>query len=211
MDWQPGDLLAFHGTDLISRVIKLGTCWPIDRRSCWNPPTHVGMIVPARGGLLLFESTTLCGHACLSARDHVAGVQIHDPKERVLDYRADDGQVDLYRLTLLNQLTLRDRQDLTAMVNDCLLARLKYDTRGAVFSATKSSVLLRRVLQADLETVFCSELLAALLQRLGLLSRAYIPSHFSPGRLIRELKRTGVYRREKSWTSPLRLHFEENG
>lgn len=212
MDWLPGDILAFHGTDLASQAVKFGTAWPIDLWGMHSPPTHVGIMAEGvvsksqfAGNCFLVESTTLSQRKCLYADQPIQGVQVHFPMSRVADYVKAGGRVDVYRLTRFNQLLRGESAMLTAMVHIALNQRLRYDMRGAIFSATRASALLRPWLYTDVESVFCSELIACILQRLGLMSRWRIPSFYNPARLIRELLRTGVYERCKTWEQQLRL------
>ena len=183
---EPGDILAFYGDGFSSRLIELVT---------WGP-SHVGIVakweVPDIDGdwvsrIVLVESTSLCVRPCLVAGQHISGVQAQDPWQRIGDY---NGQVRRYRLA--DHWTLgSDEEDLLTAMCRRWMGR-SYDYRGALWSGTKILKWLPRLPYSDLGSLFCSELIAACLQRLGRLcvSNAGV---FNPGSLVRTLVKSGVY------------------
>ncbi|MEZ6058473.1 MAG: hypothetical protein R3C01_17365 [Planctomycetaceae bacterium] len=204
MLFQPGDIAACFGSDLTSRIVSYGTASPFAPQRLRVAPSHVAILCdpPGRvlkhhqqppGRMLWVESTTLCPHPCLIRGTHVAGSQAQQPEDRIADYAHGGGRVDLYRLADVNSLTGRERRLLTQLLIDRFVRRaIDYDLRGAVLSGTRVFQLTRCFPRADLSQLFCSEMIAAVLMRLGRLNREN-PSRFHPGRLLRTLVRTGVY------------------
>lgn len=198
MRFEPGDILACYGSDLTSRLIRLGTVSCLGPRSLWWPPSHVAVICQHQRQSLWIESTTLCQHPCRITGVRRRGVQAHRPCERLADYLRQGGHVDLYRLTDINRLSSREADLLARLLIDHFVRRgIAYDVGGAVLSGTRVFQLLRLFPSADLESLFCSELIAAVLMRLGRMSHAN-PTRFHPGRLLRTLLRDGTYRRVSS-------------
>lgn len=192
---EPGDLAACYGVDLTSRLISLGTASFFGPPELRWPPSHVALCCRHEDRTIWVESTSLCRHACLFRGGTVAGVQAHRPLDRIRDYVQAGGQVDLYRLTELNGLSASECRLLSRILIDHLIRRtIRYDFRGALLSGTRAFQLTRLFPGASLERLFCSELIAAVLMRLGRLNHAN-PTRFNPGRLLRELVRTGKYHR----------------
>ena len=200
MDAQPGDIFACWGTGWISRGISLETSllsWLTGpTRLRWSP-SHVAIASPRHdhAGCWWIESTQLCDRHCLEAQRRVSGVQVHHVESRIDDYANSGGRVEQYRLTDIDRL---DEDDVWRLQNVlmCHVGRkdrsaVGYDTAGALFSGLR--VLPRLpISRANLETVFCSELIAAVLQRLCRMNRAN-PARFNPGLLLRKLVRQGTY------------------
>ncbi len=185
----PGDVAACYGADPISRLISYGTA------SLVPPmlgPSHVAFITDlTHGGRPLWvESTTSCRRRCLINGTTTRGAQAHDPERRIQDYCQAGGRVDIYSPTDLRHYSPAELR----RIREILIARfvrnnIHYDLRGAIISGTR---LLRLLPGDDIERLFCSELIAAMLAALGRLNNG-IAGRYSPQRLIRELVRTGVY------------------
>ena len=170
---QPGDVVACWGTDWVSRVISLMTVSVLPPWGwCW-PPSHVAII---SGDGEWFESTTLVG----SAR----GVQSHAPAERWVAYR---GCCVVLRPTVT--LTPEQRERMHSELQQMVNSGVPYDLTGAVLSGTR---LVRYVVPASERRLFCSELVARVLMTVGLMNWAS-PAGFSPGRLCRELVKSGAF------------------
>ena len=188
-----GDVVACFGTSAAARVISWGTASAIAPRGLRVGPSHVAIICEHRGRSLWVESTTLCEHRCEVRGRPAAGVQAHPPGRRINDYVAAGGRVDVYRFTGLAALSVEERTLLHRLLVGHLLGSLPgsggghYDLGGAVVSGTR---LLRLLKGAELNALFCSELVAAVLMRLGRMNHAN-PARFHPARLLRELVRTG--------------------
>lgn len=207
---QAGDIFACYGTDLISRGISIETSltsWLTGPNGLRLSPSHVAMashrLAPDDSDHFWFESTSLSGRQCLEAERPVAGVQVHRIRDRILDYVRPGGHVDVYRLTKLDELRIDEqtylRHYLMQFAGSAVREPTCYDTAGAIFSGTR---ILRRLpfSRANLEQLFCSEFLAAVLQRLCRMTRDN-PAKYDPGRLMRSLVRQGTYLRHCSFTS----------
>lgn len=193
-DWQPGDILACFGSEAVSRAISWGTFCPVAPRGLRLAPSHVSIVAEWMGRPCVFESTTLANRECLIRRRVVSGVQCHRPDLRVWDYAHRGGRVDVYRLTHWNALSKREAFDLSEMLRQMTVEGLTYDTSGALLSGTRVFQLSRFFPAADLESLFCSELVAFSLMRLNRLCRTN-PTRFNPGRLCRRLVSEGTYRK----------------
>lgn len=194
MEFRPGDILACYGTCPVARAIRRWTYrpWYRDQRlRC--APSHVGIIadLPVSGMTtrVLVESTSLCDRDCLITGRPVSGVQAHGPEGRVWDYLRGGGWVDQYRPTEACEFNDAELGRLAILCR--AMAGHDYDTIGAGFSGL---AITRRWLNrtADLSTLFCSELVARLLQCLNRMNWSN-PSNWTPGDLIREAVCTGVY------------------
>ena len=176
--FQPGDLVVFSGRDFTSRVIEWAT----------RGPSHVGIVCPhGEEGPLLFESTTLCDEPCVLTGKRVRGVQAHEPARRIARYR---GTAALVRLAPAWKLSKAE----TGLLHDWLMhvASEPYDLYGAILSGTRLFKWTALMPYPDLGSLFCSELCAAALMRLGRMPLGN-PSLYNPASLARELRRCGIY------------------
>jgi hypothetical protein len=192
--YEPGDILACYGSEPVSRAISWGTFCPTAPRGLRVAPSHVSIVAVDRGETVVFESTTLANRPCLIRGESVGGVQCHEPELRVWDYTHRGGRVDVYRLTQWNRLETREVFELSKQLREMTLAGLTYDTGGALLSGTRVFQMTRLFPAADLESFFCSELVAFSLMRLHRLCRTN-PTRFNPGRLCRRLVHEGTYRK----------------
>lgn len=192
---QPGTIAACYGGDRVGRFISRWT------RSAFGPqrlkigPSHVAMLCPSDRSdipLLWVESTTMCPDPCLIRGTHVSGCQAHDPANRIRTYLAAGGWVDFWRLSDIDRLSVDEQLLLRwILLEHFVKPGISYDTGGAIISGTRV-LKLAPFLTADLESVFCSELIAATLQRLHRLNRDN-PTKYSPASLLRDLYRQGTY------------------
>lgn len=198
-EFQPGDVAACSGADLASRCICALTASCLAPRGLRWGPSHVAMLCSHGGDRLWVESTTLNDRPCHLRRRRIAGVQAHPPRDRIADYLRRGGRVDLYRLVPIESLSRQEDRLLSRILLDHLVAGgTPYDLTGALLSGTRVFQLTRLFPGADLRTLFCSELVAAVLMRLGRLGRGN-PTRFHPARLLRTLVRNGTYRRHAAW------------
>lgn len=138
-----GDVLGFSGSGFISDFINCVT-FGIPRKGL----SHVAIVAPWKGDLILFESTTLDTEPCLITGKHTRGVQAHP----LTAYEGYDGRVYLYPV-----ITSVKEAALEKFVSETI--GRPYDTFGAFRSG---GLGLRASLAAmDLRTLFCSELVAA--------------------------------------------------
>lgn len=191
----PGDLAACYGPDPIGRVISYATA------SLVPPmlgPSHVAFITDhcQHGRRIWVESTTVCPRPCIVNGTYHAGAQAHDPLDRIRDYVEAGGRVDMYQPTDLRDFTLHELNRIREILLDQFVAnQIRYDLRGAMISGTR---ILRFLPGDDVERLFCSELIAAMLAALGRLNNG-VAGRYSPHRLIKELVRTGVYQFSHSY------------
>lgn len=197
LSFQPGDIFACWGTDSVSRLISVATSSL--RGPIRYAPSHVAMACPWQrdhpASCHWYESTTLTGRHCLSALRQVSGAQVHEVRDRIADYVARGGCVRVFRLTPIDALDPEDVCHLRAMLGEFLGSGadspIGYDSAGAVLSGTRVMKRLT-IWHNNLDKLFCSELIAAVLQRLCRMNRRD-PAWFNPGRLLRELMRQGSY------------------
>lgn len=195
---QPADLFACWGTGWMSRLISYGTSVLIGPRGLRISPSHVAIAAVHDRRVVWWESTSLCPHPCLFTGAPVDGVQAHEIDTRVNDYLSEGGRVVQYRLVPLYTLGADDRALLSELLSG--LCGLSYDRAGAILSGTRIISRTRWMPPADLDRLFCSELVAALLSRLGRAPHLH-PGTLSPGRLLRLLVRLGIYREVARWSA----------
>ncbi len=180
-----GDIVGFSGKGLVSDAINVGT-YALPR---WGL-SHVGIVCTHEGEKYLFESTTLNGDkSCAITGQPVSGVQAH-PLEDIL---ARPGKVWRYPLTTFvgpGQVDIMEHR-LHAMLG------LPYDYAGAGRSAGFFFRCLEGVLRReDLNNVFCSELVAFILDEIGI-ARIMNASAQSPNSLVRYLNRIKLYKKRE--------------
>lgn len=209
-EFQPLDLAACYGADLTARAISYGTASLLAPSRLRIGPSHVAVMCEHHGSMIWVESTTLCRHPCVIQRRQVSGCQAHIPEARLHDYCSTYGSVDIYRLAPIERLSGEESQLLTKILVRHFIGRqVTYDMGGALLSGTRLFKRTRLLPSADLNELFCSELVAAVLMRLGRLNRAN-PTRFNPACLLRELVRQGTYRCIRSFPlDPAELNSEE--
>lgn len=201
MDWKPGDVFACFGADRVSRIISAGTFRPFAPRGLRLGPSHVAMCCNWRNSPVWVESTTFATSPCLVRGEVVAGCQAHPIGQRLADYLVAGGRVDLYRLVAIDRFTDEESARLAdILVNGFVNRGIGYDYGGALISGTRVLKRLSLGRLAGLESVFCSELLAATLMRLCRLNRKNA-TRYNPGALVRRLVRDGTYRFVESFRS----------
>lgn len=164
-----GDIILFSGTGVISNIIKVAT------NSMWS---HVGMVVIIGDTPYLFESTTLNKIPDYYDDMIKRGVQVVNLEmklQSMSDYKFAYRELD-------NPLTYDQK-------------RMLYEIKDELFDTDYEQSLLELIKssydgwfgenhRADLSTVFCSELTAYSLQKLGVIGtdlppNEYVPSDFS--------------------------------
>ncbi len=202
MFFRAGDIAACHGADAASRLIRWGTATPFAPRGLRVGPSHVAILSEhyTRPGMFWFESTSMCARPCVLTEERRNGTQAHNPVGRVDDYVNAGGRVDVYRLAPFWELSETESDELGGLLDLAVDQRASYDLPGAIMSGTRC-LKYSRLLAADLDSLFCSELIAAVLQKLGLLAHAN-PMRFNPASLMRRLVRTGVYRLHRRLIGP---------
>jgi hypothetical protein len=194
-----GDVMACYGIDTVSRIITLGTSSLLAPRGTRLAPSHVAIIAEFDGAPLWCESTTLADRQCILSHRLVRGVQVHHPEDRVRDYTDRGGRVLVFRLSPIDALDDEERDAVTQMIRAFVSVQATYDTIGAlisgtrIFKRTRLIPLLSHWLHIDLDALFCSEMIAAILQRAGRMNRDN-PTKFSPASLVRTLVNQGTYK-----------------
>ena len=193
MTFEPGDIAACYGTCRVSQMIRYGTASPFGPKRLRLGPSHVAILVDhPQYGTIWVESTTLSRLVCLVKHHHASGIQAHDPYDSVAEYEAAEGWVDVYRPTKLYRFTHEENLFLTNLVVRLIGESVSYDAPGALLAGTKVFKLSRLFPGADLNKIFCSELVAALLQRLNRMNKRN-PAKYHPAGLIRQLVNQGTY------------------
>jgi hypothetical protein len=197
--FEPGDIIACYGTDAVSRIISAGTFSLLAPRGTRIAPSHVALISEIDGSPWWCESTMLADRECVLQKRKVRGVQVHYPEDRTRDYVYSGGQVVVFRLSPIDQLAEEDKANITQMVRGFINQEASYDTIGALISGTRVLKRTRLIpflakwLHIDLDSLFCSEMIAAILQRTCRMNRDN-PTKYSPGSLVRELIDQGTYK-----------------
>ncbi len=199
-DFQPLDLLACYGTDATARAITWLTASALAPRRLRLGPSHIALICKHHDAPLWLESTTLCPHPCAVLGFKVDGMQAHLPEMRIDDYVNAGGRVDLYRLSAVDRLSQSESELLSKiLVRHFIGKRISYDLGGALLSGTRLFKRTRLLPAADLNQLFCSELVAKVLMRLGRLNRAN-PTRYNPACLLRQVVREGTFQFERSYS-----------
>ncbi len=199
-DFEPLDIAACYGTGLAAKAISYGTASLLAPPRLRIGPSHVAVLCEFHGRMVWVESTTLCRHPCVIMARHINGCQAHLPETRIQDYVSQGGRVDLYRLSPIEKLSTEESHLLTRiLVRHFIGKRVTYDLGGALVSGTRLFKRTRLLPSADLNELFCSELVAAVCMRLGRMNRSN-PTRFNPACLLRELVRHGTFRFCHSFT-----------
>lgn len=198
-DFQPLDIAACFGTGFTSKAISYGTASLLAPSRLRIGPSHVAVLCEFNGTMVWIESTTLCPHPCVILGYQFDGCQAHLPEDRIRDYVQKGGHVDLYRLSPIDRLSQQESELLTRiLVRHFLGQRITYDLGGALISGTRLFKRTRLLPAADLNELFCSELVAAVLMRLGRMNRGN-PTRFNPACLLRQVVRDGTFQFERTY------------
>ena len=176
-----GDIVGFSGNHWKSTVINLCT----GGLPLWGL-SHVGIMATPQGRCapLLFESCESSTLPCEITGELVSGVQAHALCD-VLDVY--NGKAWLY--PAYRPLYMHERFRLEAYLES--LVGKPYDLEGAARSAGWIIASLEAIFRGqDLTALFCSELNAACLSRIGFYPDANA-SRWNPNRFTRKLKREG--------------------
>lgn len=168
-DLDTGDILLYSGTGAISTAIKIGTC------SKWS---HVGVIVRPRDFdmVCVLQSTTLSKAKDIISNQPVEGVQLNFLSESIEIY---PGGIAVRKLDVLRT------DNILKAVRD-----FRKEVHGRPYEEKKIQLLKSAwdffggENEEDLSSLFCSELVAELYQRMGLLdeekpSNEYTPKDFA--------------------------------
>lgn len=181
-----GDIIGFSGDNWISALVNLATYgipfWSL---------SHVGVLGHADDGrLLLFESTQLDDLPCEITGEVFLGTQAHQLEHVVNVYKGKVWHYPVFR-----PLYASEDERLT----DFLMATLHvpYDKMGAFRSGGVGLSWVESLLHPDnLNSIFCSELVAAAYACIGLWATDNV-SRWSPNRLVWRLRSAGVLRKPR--------------
>jgi hypothetical protein len=181
-----GDIIGFSGDSWISSLVNLATYgipfWSL---------SHVGVLGHADDGrLLLFESTQLDGLPCEITGEVFLGTQAHQLEHVVNVYKGKVWRYPLYR-----PLYPTEDERLTEFLMGTI--HTPYDKLGAIRSAGVGLSWIESLLHPDnLNSIFCSELVAAAYACVGLWATAHV-ARWNPNRLARWLRAAGVLRKPR--------------
>ena len=188
MDFRPGDTIGFSGDGGISFAVNI-----LSYGLPWFSISHVGILGEHEGELLLFESTTLSNIPCVIQQKSVEGVQAVRLEDRVQEY---DGKV--FHYPLVEPLFVSERKHLNQFLTDQI--GKPYDLIGALRAGGKLvSWFESHLREADLNFLFCSELVASSLHRVDRLETHNVSS-WSPNRLIRHGLKKNILQKPKRLT-----------
>jgi len=198
--FEPLDIAACYGTGFTANAIRWGTASLLAPPRLRIGPSHVAVLCEFHGRMVWIESTTLCPHPCVIMARPITGCQAHLPEIRIHDYVTGGGHVDLYRLAPIEKLSRAESELLTRiLVRHFIGKQVTYDLGGALLSGTRLFKRTRLLPSADLNELFCSELVASVCMRLGRMNRSN-PTRFNPACLLRELVRHGTFQFCHSFT-----------
>lgn len=168
-DLKTGDIILMAGESVFS--------WAI-RRFTGSEWSHVGMVVRSADldAVLLWESTTAGhpeDHTTPEGREPKPGVQLPPLSKRVRDY---DGKVALRRLN--RALTNEEVAKLTRFRHQVKDRDYDYDALELLRAAMDDGLFWRN--REDLQSFFCSELIAESYQRMGLLPESKPSNEYTP-------------------------------
>lgn len=176
-----GDLIGFSGQSWLSSAINIGT---------YGIPlfgiSHVGIMAHADDGrLLIFESTSLENLPCEISHENFTGTQAHLLDDILHEYKGRAWHYPLYR-----SLYQSEDERLTSFLMDTI--HVPYDAMGAFRSAGVGLSWFESLFRSqDLQTIFCSEWIAAALSTIGVFPTSNA-SRWNPNRLVRHLCWNGI-------------------
>lgn len=205
---QPGDILACYGHDWPSWLISFFTASLRRPSQLRLGPSHVAMVAEhPRRGLIWVESTSMCDRPCIFRGKPVSGVQAHYPENRISDYLAGGGHVELWRLNDYWKINpMEPWEAVRGFFDD---REIRYDMRGAITSGTRILCRVLSWLETDIERLFCSELLATVLMHMHRLP-LHNATMYNPARLLRHLHRINVYQHMGPVTADFRVVRQED-
>ena len=169
---EPGDLILFSGKKFPSRMIQLGG---------WTAWSHVGIVIALDGWdtLMILESTTLSKLPDVLSGEQRSGVQMHRLSERLRTYPGSFA----YR-KLIGERT-----------PDVLQSMIDFHKEFGQHPYEESYLELLRAQydgpgghnEEDLTSLFCSELVAELYQRMGVISDELESNEYTPKNLAKRM------------------------
>jgi hypothetical protein len=188
MDIKAGDVIGASGDGGISFIVNI-----LSYGVPWVSISHVGIMGDHEGELLLFEATTLSNIPCVIQGKMVEGMQAVRLKDRVEQY---DGK--MFHYPLADPLFASGKQRLSQFLHDQI--GKEYDLLGALRAGGKVFAWLEAQLrEEDLNFLFCSELVAASLNRVDRLETDSA-SRWNPNQLIRHGRKKKILHKPRRLT-----------
>jgi len=180
MKYKCGDILGFSGHGVVGDVINLAT-YGIPRRGL----SHVGILNEHKENLYLFETDVFSDIPCAITGNKVNGTQARQIDSTIESYEGKIWHYPLYRS--LEEYEIRK---LHLFLISTL--GLDYDYIGAFRAAGVGFSWIESLLyEENLDSIFCSEWVAASYKVIGLLPTDNA-SKWSPNKLTRHLRRQGT-------------------
>ena len=184
-----GDLIAISGKGPLSWMIQAGTLsmpnfGPLGRLGLAGP-SHVGIVVSVNGEMLVYESTSMPRPPCVrTRREKPLGVQAHHLSDVI------DG-TDAWHYPLKTHLYEDEELRLLRAADSCLGRGYDYFSAGRAGGGRLIRLIQILTQREDLKTFYCSEFVMALWVAIGV-CQARNASNWSPSRLVRHARRTGI-------------------
>lgn len=157
-----GDVIAFSGNSLVSKIIKWKT---------GSPYSHVGIVLDVNMGgaigqsILFIESTILNNAADLKHLEFIKGVQMHFLSKRLESY---DGSA--WWLPLQEELLPHQTHNIQSWLRQIHNEKVKYDAIQALGAGMDFFDWFPGIEnEKDFSSLFCSELVTKALQVAGLI------------------------------------------
>jgi hypothetical protein len=155
-----GDIILFSGRALFSRIVQIGT------RSPWS---HIGIVV---------RFTTPFDFVALWESDiTIGGVQLTNLSARIKKYK---GQVVVRHLEGTS-LGINEINIFHAVREELKLRPYQVNKFEMIRAAYDKGLWLAKAQEKDISSLFCSELVAETLQRIGILNPDLSSNEFTPG------------------------------
>jgi hypothetical protein len=188
MDLKDGDVVGFSGSHYLSDFINVVT-YGVPRYSI----SHVGILARKnkRSKWLVFEANEDVPYPCAITKRKHDGVQAHSLDLLLERY---PGKAWLYRLKGPAILKMEDGQQYLSLYDAmCTELGTPYDWMGAKRAGGFFHSAIHALLhKQDTSSLFCSELVAMILNEYGILDTNNV-SKWSPNRLMRHLVRKQIY------------------
>ena len=160
--FKAGDIIAFSGKSLFSKLIKLKTHSDI---------SHVGIIIIENGEPIICESTTLA-----DLPDHYTGKIIKGVQKHLLSDRVNSYNGKVYHVPL--QVPLKNKEAMLEWLDTIHSKEVKYDLKQALYSGLYIKDFFGS--KENLDKLFCSELCCKALQIDGCMPSSINPSAINP-------------------------------
>lgn len=189
-DLKAGDLIAISGKAIVSNLIQLGTCsvpniGPLGRRGLAGI-SHVGVVAPVWGEMLVYESTSFGRPPCVrTGRQDPKGVQVH-----WLSSILEAGG-DVFHYPIRRSLYEHEENRLLEALESCVGRDYDYIGAGRAWGGVVAWMASRILEKEKLASMFCSELVAHAWNQVGIL-QCRNAGAWNPNRLCRYAVSKGI-------------------